>query len=161
MRKLGKQIYVNKLSRETRIDRRYRSINEGMDPWPALDERTWETMGSSTLQDYLDSNDVNVVDRDGDTPLMFASRWNSNMGVIKLLLDEGADVHARNNDGWTPLMFATVFNSNPKVLQYLIDNGADVNDMDSNYRTALMLALRNKIGNRKMAHILVDNGAER
>jgi HEAT repeat protein len=46
--------------------------------------------------------DVNTRDENGSTPLILAC-MNAQVGVVKLLLERGADVKAKNNDGYTAL----------------------------------------------------------
>ena len=47
--------------------------------------------------------DINTKDNDGMTPLMYAS-YKSDLEIIRLLLNNGADINARRNDGKTALM---------------------------------------------------------
>ena len=48
---------------------------------------------------------VNQADNRGATPLHYASYWN-NTGMVKLLLDKGADVNKQMTIGKTPLDLA-------------------------------------------------------
>ncbi len=138
-----------------------RSINEGIDKWPALSNREWETMDASTLQDYLDSNDVNSIDRDGMTPLMFASEYNSNPQVIQSLIDNGADIYAENHLGRTALMIASAFSSEPKAIEVFIKNGLNIHQrVNGPYKyTSLMLAAMHNIST-EVIQVLIDNGAD-
>ncbi|XP_048250878.1 serine/threonine-protein phosphatase 6 regulatory ankyrin repeat subunit B-like isoform X2 [Haliotis rufescens] len=58
------------------------------------------------------SRDVNVTDKQGNTPLMLAVEQNKN---ISPLLKAGADVNAQNIHGDTPLMIAVKHNSRMMV----------------------------------------------
>ena len=49
--------------------------------------------------------DVNYKDKNGNTPLMIASRYSS-IETAKLLIDRGADVNARNKRRNTALILA-------------------------------------------------------
>ena len=46
---------------------------------------------------------INHTNMFGNTPLMMAAASNPNPGVVRLLIDLGADVFARNSDGRTAL----------------------------------------------------------
>lgn len=48
---------------------------------------------------------VNGHDKNGQTPLMLASK-NKNSAIAKLLIDAGADVNIRRKNSKTPLMMA-------------------------------------------------------
>ncbi len=61
--------------------------------------------------------DVNLVNRDGNTPLHAAAIG----GCIKPLIDAGCDLDLKNKKGTTPLM-AILKSGNPECLQFLIEN---------------------------------------
>ena len=60
--------------------------------------------------------DINSIDEEGWTPLHCAMGENTNMGVVKILLESGADADIKTVDGQTPLHFAM---HNPAFLEYL------------------------------------------
>lgn len=94
----------------------------------------------------------------GLTPLMYAAEKNVNIGIINLLLQNGADVNAKTNDGWTVLMRAAEYNENAEVIKILIDAGANVNAKDDDW-TALMYAAKNST-NSDVIKALIDAGAD-
>ena len=51
---------------------------------------------------------IRVVFVAGDTPLHSASQWGRE-GIVRLLLENGADVNAVNQYGQSPLHYACVF----------------------------------------------------
>ena len=102
--------------------------------------------------------DVNACDRQGITPLMFASAF-SETELVKILLSKKADVHAKDEEGHTPLFWAVTHSDNVENVQVLIKSGADVNAVNSAGLTVLMSALNNNddIG---IIRCLIDNGAD-
>jgi ankyrin repeat protein len=66
--------------------------------------------------------DVNAVDSNGRTPLMYAARYNQPTAV-RLLLERGADIKARDKDGKTALGLAKQFN-NQEVIKALNSAGS-------------------------------------
>lgn len=80
--------------------------------------------------------DLNVEDKRGATPLMYASAFGS-MDAMKLLLDAGADVNAKNAFGATALLWCA--NDINKV-RLLVAKGADVDARSRQGRTALLVA---------------------
>lgn len=86
------------------------------------------------VQNFLANNrstDMRVKDDLGRTPLHNAAKFNSDAGVIDVLLGRGAVVDARCNATWTPLHEAARSNSNVEVLRRLVDKGADHHVTDS------------------------------
>lgn len=59
-----------------------------------------------------------------ETPLLVATRRDM-LGIVRRLIDMGAEVNLTNNFNISPLMYAAV-NRNPKMIQYLLEHGADV-----------------------------------
>jgi len=58
------------------------------------------------------------VDKDGNSPLHYACKYNR-ISVAILLARAGADVNAKNNIGWTPLHTAAS-EGHSKLLQQLV-----------------------------------------
>lgn len=69
--------------------------------------------------------DVDAVDSDGRTALMFAV-LSENLQVVKFLIESGADINKVDNKGFSALVFAVILN-NVDITKLLIHHGADVN----------------------------------
>jgi ankyrin repeat protein len=80
--------------------------------------------------------DVNIRDKEGNTPLMFAARYreNENTEILKLLIDNGADMDIQNKDRNTALILTTVFDLIDNA-KYLIKAGADVTIIGNDDKT--------------------------
>lgn len=78
------------------------------------------------------------------------------LGIIQLLVEQGADVHARDNHGWSPLHRAVLWD-HIQVVQFLINKGADVNAADLDGFTPLHLAA--KWDHFESAEYLIKAGA--
>ncbi len=61
----------------------------------------------------------------GKTPLMYAAQCNTDLRVLKLLLDKAARKDRKSSKEWTSLMYAARYNPNPLVLKDLLLRGAD------------------------------------
>ncbi|NNF01483.1 MAG: ankyrin repeat domain-containing protein [Bacteroidia bacterium] len=80
--------------------------------------------------------DVNLIDNNGWTALMYAANM-SKTETVKILIENGADVNFRDRDGWTPLISAESL----EVIKILVANGADVNARAHDGWTALDYAV--------------------
>ena len=112
--------------------------------------------------------DVTAVDDSGMTPLMQACNLDAR-GVVKLLIDLGADVHARSKIGATALIYAVYTRSmsmkKPKkgdTVDLLLAAGADVNAKDKNKMTALKVTQQCECGvpGGTYADYLIQRGAK-
>lgn len=77
-----------------------------------------------------------------------------NMEIAQLLIQRGADVHIENNDGQTPLFFI----NNENILRLLLQKGADINHIDDYGRNALSNTLTSHHYQKKIP-FLIANGA--
>ena len=79
------------------------------------------------VQALLDAGaDVNGRDCDGETALMKAAEYRSDIRVVRALLAAGADANVRNRYGSTPLREAAGYARNLPVVQALLAAGAQV-----------------------------------
>ncbi len=68
---------------------------------------------------------VDAKSKLGRTPLLMASAYAGNAGVVRALLDAGADIHYADGAGWTSIAVAAR-TGDPELLQTLLASGADV-----------------------------------
>ena len=94
------------------------------------------------LEQYINNgNDVDVQDNEGNTLLMFASKFSnteSSIDCVKLLLEYGANPNLREKHGQTALILAAQFSnrtSTEKTVELLLQYGADPDSQDEE-RTA-------------------------
>ncbi|KAH7278732.1 hypothetical protein KP509_38G054000 [Ceratopteris richardii] len=85
-----------------------------------------------------EGRDVDAVDENGRTALLFASGIGSDK-CIRVLVDAGADVDGQDPDGLTPLHMATGY-ARQNSVSTLIELGADPEIPDSKGRTSITLA---------------------
>jgi len=101
--------------------------------------------------------DVNTVDEDGRTPLMYAA-FNGHAEIINLLIDKGALINACDSEGRTALMMASSAPF-PAAVKILLDRQADPNLTDKEeHFTALMYAAAE--GQLDVVKILLANRAD-
>src|SRR5580693_8708817 len=99
--------------------------------------------------------DVNAVEADGSTPLLWAVNLND-ADLASRLLKAGANPKVRNQLGSTPLAEAAL-NSNTEMIKALLDAGADPNAAGPDGQTPLMIVSRTS--NVAAAKLLLDKGA--
>lgn len=70
---------------------------------------------------------VNECGRNGVSPLVFTICSRKSSGIIRVLLDYGANIHIRNVAGSSPLLLAVMV-SYPCVVEMLLNSGVDVEE---------------------------------
>lgn len=115
------------------------------------------------IQDLLENHkpNINVLDADGNTPLMIAAIFNKEE-VVKVLLEHNADTHIANIRGSTPA-HAAAANSNLGVLELLKEHGADlkaVNDFGWTVMHSAAKGITTKAEKWEMIKWLLENGVE-
>jgi ankyrin repeat protein len=111
---------------------------------------------AAALLDHPGS-DANFADRNGWTPLMWAS-WGDNPDLINLLLKHGAKLDTTDADGLTAMAVASQ-NAKIKSAMTLLAAGADVNaPVAKGGYTPLMLAAVS--GSSELAGSLIQHGAK-
>jgi uncharacterized protein len=97
--------------------------------------------------------DVDLSNKQGETPLMFAS-INGELPLVKtLILQNKAQI---DHIGWTPLHYACA-KGHFDVALFLISKGANVNALSLGGTTPLMMAVQS--GNEMLVKLLLDRGA--
>jgi ankyrin repeat protein len=107
------------------------------------------------LKSLTSAGDVNVKDRRGATPLMYAASVGS-VEAVKLLLAAGADAKVKNSFDATALMWGI---TNLEKVRLLVDAGADVNTRSKQGMTPLLIAASNA-GSIEIVRLLLAKGAE-
>ena len=134
---------------------------KGVDPNQA-DSRSRTALFTAVRENSVDALEilltspqlqVDAVNGDGETPLMFAA-INGSLPAAKALVKRGAAV---NRKGWTPLHYACSGPDNG-VAAFLIAQGAELNARSENGTTPLMMAAR--YGSGDLVPLLIKAGAE-
>jgi ankyrin repeat protein len=107
------------------------------------------------LESLIAKSDVNVKDRHGATPLMYAAAVGS-VDAVKALLAKGADAKAKNSFDATALMWGA---ANPEKVRVLVEAGADVNARSKQGMTPLLIAASNA-GSIEIVRLLLAEGAD-
>lgn len=108
--------------------------------------------------------DLNSVDENGWTPLMWASYYNHSR-MVEYLLNKGTNVNQKSANGTfkvirgsSALHIAALYNFE-EIVKALLDNKADINATDGKGRTALLIA--SYYGHSEIARTLLQKGADR
>lgn len=117
------------------------------------------------IAEWLIDNGVDIDQRDRDTglaPLHHAVRReclaDTFAGVVRSLLEAGAEVDIRDKKGVTPLMIAALF-GNVEQVKVLVENGADIEGRDKLGWRPLNFAASG--GRREAAkHLVVTEGVD-
>jgi len=123
----------------------------------------FEAAKSGTIEDivsYIENGtDVNVKDKETDTPLHYAAQYNSSVKILEYLVSQGADINAGNKHGLTPLHYAAGYNRNIEILKFLVFQGGDVNVKDDSNLTPLHYAAGYN-NNIEVLEYLISLGAD-
>ncbi len=74
----------------------------------------------------LQPKSINAHWEDGQTLLIFALSYDTNVDIIDTILKAGANPNTPSRNGHTPLHTAISINNNPEVIQSLLNAGAKV-----------------------------------
>lgn len=115
--------------------------------------------------EYIGKN-VNMVDSDGDTPLILACSENK-PNIIKKIINMGANLNVQNKEGNTALLVAANYNYFD-IVEILISAGADVNIQNKQGVTPLIYILHKRKDTFYMsvkqknviAQLFIDYGAD-
>jgi uncharacterized protein len=110
----------------------------------------------TAIRDLLKQHaDVNAVDSEGATPLIWAVQ-NDDAETVQLLLKSGASANVSSRNGITPLSLAAI-NRDAAMAEALLKAGADPNAVAPGGETVLMDAART--GDAPLVELLVSHGA--
>jgi len=107
------------------------------------------------LKTLVVGGEVNVKDRHGATPLMYAAAV-GNPDAVKILLAAGADPKTKNAFDATPLIWAA---ASMEKVRLLVDAGADVNVRSKQGMTPLLVAA-STAGSIEIVRYLIGKGAD-
>jgi hypothetical protein len=110
-----------------------------LSPWRNISDE----QAAAELELFINETnaDVNVMDDNGQTPLLYATQGN-NLAAVKALLRAGADVNkGRMSSGFSPLLLACC--KDKKIFHALLHaQNVDVNIQDYSGTTALMVVTK-------------------
>lgn len=107
-------------------------------PWWTVAKKADESAMKRLLESN-DGRDVDAVDEEGRTALLFVSGLGSEP-CVRMLAEAGADVNYRDNNGGLTALHMAAGYVKPGVVKLLIELGADAEVEDERGRTPLDLA---------------------
>ena len=102
--------------------------------------------------------DLNTQNDFLQTGLSKAAVMGCSFGVVRFLVEIGAEIDHRNINGTTPLMSAA-FGAHINITEFLLSKGAKLNSKDKDGETALDRCIYAPQDNLKMMEFLVSKGA--
>lgn len=121
----------------------------------SLNEAVIKGDAANVKKNIAKGEDVNLKDKNGDTPLITAVK-NGNLEITRMLIDAKADVNVKDNAGNTPLIIICK-TKRTDIAELLIKAGADVNEKNNSGETSLLNASKN--GNIPMMQLLYKANA--
>ncbi len=106
------------------------------------------------LDSLLAGKDVNVLDENGRTPLLYATGCRNGEKAFYYLIAKGADVNIGDKGGLLPILFATQ-SQNEKYIDTLLAHQVNVNVTDTFGNSPLQLAVIR--GNLSLVKKLIDS----
>ena len=100
--------------------------------------------------------DVNIVDNNQNTALIYARKW-GNHDCVKIMLTAETDVNKLNKKGETTVICAAKEN-HEACMELLLQSGADVNIQDNRGCTALIYAA--ELSSNNCFNVLLSAGAD-
>ncbi|KAG8363782.1 hypothetical protein BUALT_Bualt19G0058100 [Buddleja alternifolia] len=113
-------------------------VSEYETPWWTAAKKA-DDAALKQLIESSDGRDIDAVDQDGRTALLFVSGLGSEQ-CVQLLAEAGANVNHRDNNGGLTALHMAAGYVKPGVAKILIDFGADPEIEDDRGRTPLQLA---------------------
>ncbi len=124
-----------------------------IDPKELLHHAVLESRIDAVSFFILNGSDINHVDEEGKTPLIYAIEKNDEQ-LTRLLLSFSPSLEVMgSNFGYTALGIA-VINNNPKLVEMLVRAGAKVNRIDKHGKTPLQYAVG--ANNQKLIELLLS-----
>ena len=119
----------------------------------AMRQESWRVVDTLLLAPGID---LNLANRQGETPLMLAA-IKGNLELVKKLAERGADI---NREGWTPLHYAASagLEHSVAIASYLLEHSAYIDAASPNGSTPLMLAAQ--YSSEAMVKLLIQEGAD-
>ena len=87
---------------------------------------------------------VNEVDKDGETPLLWACQAADNIENVTVLMQHGADINAFNKVNGAGVLHSVAKCSDKSTVEFLLKEGVSVNIADNDDETPLLWACRSK-----------------
>ena len=114
-------------------------------------------LGSLCCTEYLLSAgaNVHVRNQNGESALHYACEVQSNLAIVKALIEAGSLVNLENNQHVSPLARASTYNA-WKIGRFLLLRGANINCVDNDGDSALPNAIVN--GHLEFFQLLLSNG---
>ena len=112
------------------------------------------------LEQYVNEDNINLVDNDGYTLLSrAATATDLNMKIVRLLLKRGANVNVHLREGWTLLHYAA-HTLRKDLAVALLRAGCDPNAVDVVGHTPLSKVLFARNPKADLIELLLEHGAD-